>query len=209
MDCIALKSDGTVVAWGGGFSDQTNVPAWLKQVVAIASGPDHHLALLTDGSPYFTRQPYSQTIFSGATVTFNPVVLGKAPFAFQWKFNGADIPGATNLSLALSNTALSASGAYWCTASNGFKVVTSLPAYLTVLRSRLRFISPSGMQFTNGLLTLQLTDCSGHGNLIVYGSSDLRAWSPLLTNPPVVGDLKVRDAFATNFIRRFYRAEEE
>jgi hypothetical protein len=48
--CLALKCDGTVVAWGDNSSGQTNVPIGLTNVVAIAAGYDHALALKADGS---------------------------------------------------------------------------------------------------------------------------------------------------------------
>ena len=50
---LALKSDGTVVAWGcGGFTDfgQCSVPAGLSDVVAIAASQAHSLALKSDGT---------------------------------------------------------------------------------------------------------------------------------------------------------------
>jgi hypothetical protein len=47
---LALKSDGTVVAWGDNASGQTNVPAGLANVVAIAAGDYHSLALQADGT---------------------------------------------------------------------------------------------------------------------------------------------------------------
>ncbi|MEI9863685.1 MAG: hypothetical protein WDN00_03830 [Limisphaerales bacterium] len=39
-DSLALRSDGTVVAWGSGFI-QTNVPASLTNVTAITAGYYH------------------------------------------------------------------------------------------------------------------------------------------------------------------------
>ena len=42
---LALKSDGTVVAWGRNDSGQANVPAGLSGVTAIAAGFAHSLAL--------------------------------------------------------------------------------------------------------------------------------------------------------------------
>jgi hypothetical protein len=40
---LALKSDGTVVAWGDNDSGQATVPAGLSGVVAIAAGYEHSL----------------------------------------------------------------------------------------------------------------------------------------------------------------------
>ena len=47
---LALKSDGTVVAWGRGDFGETNVPTGLSNVVAIAAGYYHSIALKADGT---------------------------------------------------------------------------------------------------------------------------------------------------------------
>jgi Regulator of Chromosome Condensation (RCC1) repeat protein len=48
---LALKGDGTVVAWGyGGVGGATDVPAGLTNVVAITAGATHSLALKADGT---------------------------------------------------------------------------------------------------------------------------------------------------------------
>ena len=47
---LALKDDGTVVAWGNDDYGQTDVPPGLTNVVAIAAGNSHSLALIEDGS---------------------------------------------------------------------------------------------------------------------------------------------------------------
>ena len=54
---LALRNDGTVVAWGGYYSYSNNneyyvrmtVPGDLTNAVAIASGDSHALALRSDG----------------------------------------------------------------------------------------------------------------------------------------------------------------
>ena len=47
---VALKNDGTVVAWGYNDSGQTTVPAGLSGVTAIAAGGYHTVALQSDGT---------------------------------------------------------------------------------------------------------------------------------------------------------------
>lgn len=46
---LALKSDGTVLAWGANYHGETNVPPGLSGVTAVAAGEWHGLALKTDG----------------------------------------------------------------------------------------------------------------------------------------------------------------
>jgi len=47
---LALKSDGTVVAWGRNTEGQATVPAGLSGVMAVAAGAYHSLALKADGT---------------------------------------------------------------------------------------------------------------------------------------------------------------
>lgn len=45
---LALKSDGTVVAWGGNVAGQSTVPPGLANVVSISAGRSHSIALKSD-----------------------------------------------------------------------------------------------------------------------------------------------------------------
>ncbi|EFO81720.1 Immunoglobulin I-set domain protein [Oscillochloris trichoides DG-6] len=47
---MALKADGTVVAWGDNGEGQTSVPNGLSNVVAIAAGMYHSMVLKADGT---------------------------------------------------------------------------------------------------------------------------------------------------------------
>jgi hypothetical protein len=50
-NCLALRSDGTVVAWGGNEWGQASVPVGLSNVVAIESGVSFGFALATGSVP--------------------------------------------------------------------------------------------------------------------------------------------------------------
>ena len=47
---LALRLDGTVVAWGNSYSGEAKVPSRLGSVVAVAAGWYHSLALIQDGT---------------------------------------------------------------------------------------------------------------------------------------------------------------
>lgn len=65
---VALKSDGTVVAWGLNASGQTNVPGGLSGVTAIAAGRGGHtVALKSDGTVVAWG---AGTMFTGAFPEF-------------------------------------------------------------------------------------------------------------------------------------------
>src|SRR5207249_5792610 len=48
--CLALKADVTIAAWGENGWSQANTPDGLSNVVAIACGEAHSLALKADGT---------------------------------------------------------------------------------------------------------------------------------------------------------------
>src|SRR5262249_30056301 len=62
---LALKSDGTVVAWGWNYYGQTSVPAGLSGVSAIAADGEHSLALV----PADTTPPAISASVSGTSGT--------------------------------------------------------------------------------------------------------------------------------------------
>ena len=68
QDSLALKSDGTVYAWGYNQYGETNVPSGLNGVTAIACGDYHDLALKSDGSVVgWGQNTYQQTTNVAAT----------------------------------------------------------------------------------------------------------------------------------------------
>jgi hypothetical protein len=62
--------------------------------------------------------------------------------------------------------------------------------------------------FTNGTFTLHLSGLSGHGNVVIYASTNLTVWTPIFTNPRVTGLLDYVDSPPSNRPRRYYRAAE-
>jgi alpha-tubulin suppressor-like RCC1 family protein len=85
-------------------------------------------------SPLIEVQPLSQTVpYGQPSVTFNVVVFGPGPLSYQWRFNGADIPGATNASLTLALAHYTDEGSYSVLVANSYGAALSSNAVLTVV----------------------------------------------------------------------------
>jgi hypothetical protein len=83
--------------------------------------------------PVITAQPSSQSVPSGADVTF--VVVAQSvpqPLFYQWQFNGTNLPGATTSTLVLRNVQPSQAGAYSVMVANGLSTISSVLARLVV-----------------------------------------------------------------------------
>jgi hypothetical protein len=97
-------------------------------------------------SPFITIQPVSQTTSNGATVRFHARAVGAQPvvnspqnqtpvfqgLSYQWQFNGANLPGATNADLTIFNTQGANIGSYQVIVTNLLGAVTSRIAQLII-----------------------------------------------------------------------------
>ncbi len=142
----ALRGDGSVMVVGGtAYGSFSNyVPANLSNLVAIAANGDRDLGLFGTRAPAFTVQPWDRTIANTATsVWFAAKCAGAQPIHYQWMFNGASLPGATNETLIVNATVTNqfqrktpqplASGVYQLVASNAYGVLASHYAQLAVV----------------------------------------------------------------------------
>lgn len=150
---IALKSDGTVVTWG---NKQNSQSAQLTHVFAVAGGglqASFGVAPIGSGAPVFTVQPFSQTTTRGATVQFNVRAAGVQPLKYQWQLEGTNLPGATNVTLAVTNVLGKNIGGYRAVITNSLGAVTSSTAFLTAPISLADALSTTGLIWTNGAAT--------------------------------------------------------
>ena len=83
-------------------------------------------------TPVFTAWPTNRDVVVGSTVTLTASATSAVPPSYQWRFNDANLPGATNTSLTLTNVQASAEGLYVVVASNAAGVTSSPPARLAV-----------------------------------------------------------------------------
>ncbi len=132
----ALRSDGTIVNWGPYLYSNTSgnvvAPSDLNNFIQIADGGDRSIGILGTRAPAITIQPFSRYIFKGSNTLLVAKAVGAQPVGYQWLFNGANIPGATNDFIALTNVQFSNAGYYQLVVSNSYGVAVSKGASLVV-----------------------------------------------------------------------------
>lgn len=133
--------------------NQKDIPAATNQVLAISkAGPAQQgdyrvvvqnpsgqatsiaarLTVIGPEPPQISSQPISLTIDQGQTANFFIAATGTAPLSYQWRLGGADIAGATEPTLTLSNAQVSQSGDYRVIVRNSAGSVESEIATLAV-----------------------------------------------------------------------------
>ncbi len=83
--------------------------------------------------PGLTASPANQTVIAGGTAVFSVSAVGVGSLAYQWRFNGYNIPGATGTNLLINNVASNQMGAYSVVVSNVNGANESAPAALIVV----------------------------------------------------------------------------
>lgn len=83
-------------------------------------------------SPSVTTQPLGRSTPLGVTNIFAAAGAGDAPLSYQWRLNGADLPGATNTSYFIAATGTNDLGVYNFVVSNAYGFAVSSNTPLTV-----------------------------------------------------------------------------
>ncbi len=168
---------------GAGIPGATNSTLTLSNVQSSATGnyfvvvtnvygsvTSSNAALVVGTPPTITAQPINQTVLQGTTASFNVTASGDVPLNYQWTFNGANISGATNSTLTLTNTLLSQAGNYAVLVTNTFGSVTSTNAALTILVPAAITKQPTNQMVVIGGTATFSVQATGTTNLIYQWS---------------------------------------
>jgi enediyne biosynthesis protein E4 len=124
-------------------------------------------ALLT-GPVIISRQPTNMNVEVGSNTLFTVQASGINPLHFQWRSNGADIPGATNATLVLSNVAVADEAIYSVLVSNSYGWISSSAAVLVVLVKPLVTIGPLSQSVAAGSTVTLSASATGHPFPLTY-----------------------------------------
>ncbi|HOC57030.1 MAG TPA: immunoglobulin domain-containing protein [Verrucomicrobiota bacterium] len=100
--------------------------------------------------PVVTNQPQPQTLFAGQTATFTVGASGTPPLAYQWRFNGTNIAGATDSALVLTNAQFLQQGLYSVIVTDVVGQAVSSNALLTVNSAPVITTQPRGQTVAFG-----------------------------------------------------------
>ena len=144
-------------------------------------------------SPSITQQPADLTVANGATATLSVSAISALPLAYQWKFNGVPIPGATTPVLVIKPCTAACVGSYTVSVSTSAGSVLSAPANVRLGSSRLVNLS---VRATAGV---------GGETLIIGFVLGPGATLPVLLRGvgPTLRDFGVNDALADPVIHFF------
>jgi hypothetical protein len=88
--------------------------------------------LVVRAPPQILTAPESQSIFAGDSLTLRVTASGVPAPTFQWRRNGAVLPGATNSSFTLATATAANAGNYDVVVTNALGTVTSPAAIVTI-----------------------------------------------------------------------------
>jgi hypothetical protein len=98
-------------------------------------------------------------------VTFNVTAVGAAGLRYQWQFNSADIPNATNRTLVITNVQQIHEGEYAAIVSSGTASTRSAAAQLSLLRHPLIIQQPQDQTVPSGSTVTLRVVADGSGAL--------------------------------------------
>lgn len=153
--------------------------------------------------PTITTQPTNTTTAPNSNATFFVNVNGTAPFYYQWRFNGTNLPARTASVLTLTNVMGTNAGFYSVLVSNAVGTATSSNAVLAV---QLPLEIASLEHATNGSLRLFVSGTFGATN-VLETSTNLVNWIELTNFVMGSSVMEFSDA-ETNGPVRFYRVTE-
>jgi len=184
---LALRTNGTVVGWGGGnYYRQNSIPAGLTNVVAIASGYYHNLALKSDGTVVAwgdngwgqTTLPASRLGVTGFTYSYT----GKAGSATTY----GPSTNAPTQGGSYTVTATPTDPYYSGAVSRDFTITSA-----TLSATSITINSPGSLIYSGTPKTHTATSPGVSGFTLSYSGVNATAYGPSPIAPTNVGDYEV------------------
>lgn len=135
--------------------------------------------MLGPHAPSVSVQPTNQLVQLGDTATFTAAARGSVPLHYQWRKDGTNISGATNVSWTVSNVQSNHFGNYAVVVTNLFGAATSSVATLGLTRDFFDNFEPGihGLRWSSFSPTVAANSFAGSvsgGNALWFGGGTTR-----------------------------------
>jgi hypothetical protein len=176
------------------LSDNTNLSFGLVDNVRVE---------VPSVAPSIAAQPQGQTVLQGSAATFSVSASGLPSPGYQWRCNGASLPGANASVYNLTNAQVTNDGTYTVVVTNSAGSVTSAVATLTVTVPQPgRF---DGIcRLPDGSVRLDMSGSAG-ASYVLEWTSDWLTWTNACVLSGPDGLFWAVETSATNGGQRFYR----
>lgn len=130
FDPIVGATNATLTIPNAQFSDMGSYAVCVSNRFGSVLSESATLTVISP--PFITAQWTGYTGRVGAHVILSVQASGTPPLSYQWRYNGANVPGATNSSLDLPDVQISSSGCYSVQVTNLYGSTESAEGVLTV-----------------------------------------------------------------------------
>jgi hypothetical protein len=165
------------------------------------SATSSNATLTVNVPPAITAQPQGLTATAGSNVTFSVTATGTAPLSYLWRFNGANISGASDSAYTRNNVQSADAGDYSVLVSNVAGSATGSNATLTVVQP-IELHMDSLTILPDGRILLQISGPPDH--YAIDGTADLVDWVELTNFTTTNTTFEYIDS-ETDLPLRFYR----
>ncbi len=130
---LALTASGQLVSWGT-VAGMTNVPPAATNVIGMAVGFDHCLAIIGNGTPpsFIAGITYTSKIGFGSRLPLAARATGDQPLTYEWLQDGLPLAGITNAFPELLAGAPPGIVSYQALVSNQYGSATSVVANIDI-----------------------------------------------------------------------------
>jgi alpha-tubulin suppressor-like RCC1 family protein len=158
-------------------------------IVSNSYGFATNSILLTVSPTIITKAPANQFSFPGGTATFSINLQVIIPNTFQWRFNGADIAGATSSVLSLTNLDYADAGTYTLVFGNAYEVVTNAATLVVSPVTGWGYNSQGQNNPPDGLTNLVAVAAGSSHSVVLDSGSRLTVWGGDASRRAVPADL--------------------
>ena len=153
-----------------------------------------------------TGTPAGMTRLAGETAIFEVTAAATGPVSYQWRKNGAAIPGANAAMLVVDELTGTDQGSYTVALTRGTATATAGPAMLTVIGSALPPVFRVERLTMNpdGTVDFKLTGGLNE-TVLIYACSDLQSWSLIGSRVNTTGTIQIPDTASAGETKRFYK----